>query len=57
MNPGDHAPEKVKASYEESVAALNGKKIRVFYLHKPDRTVPFEQTLEAIDEIYRAGGL
>lgn len=57
MNPGDHAPEKVKASYEESVKALNGRKIRVFYLHKPDRTVPFEKTLEAIDEIYRAGGL
>lgn len=55
--PGDHKPEKVKASLVSSLEALNGKKIRVFYLHKPDRTVPFEDTLEALNEIYKNGDL
>ncbi|KIP02719.1 hypothetical protein PHLGIDRAFT_16341 [Phlebiopsis gigantea 11061_1 CR5-6] len=32
--PGGHKPEKVKASFDASATALNGKKIRVFYLHK-----------------------
>lgn len=55
--PGGHKPEKVKVSFDASATALNGKKIRVFYLHKPDHTVPFEETLEAVDQLYRGGGL
>ncbi|EKM53249.1 uncharacterized protein PHACADRAFT_210939 [Phanerochaete carnosa HHB-10118-sp] len=54
--PGDHSPEKVKKSFEASVKALNGKKIRVYYLNVPDRSFPFEDTLEAINDIYNAGG-
>ncbi|EKM49705.1 uncharacterized protein PHACADRAFT_265289 [Phanerochaete carnosa HHB-10118-sp] len=54
--PGDHSAEKVKESFKASVEALNGKKIRVYYLHSPDRSVPFEDTLEAINDIYKAGG-
>lgn len=57
QQPGGHEPEKVKQSFKLSVEALNGKKIRVFFLHAPDRTVPFERTLEAVNEIYLAGGL
>ncbi|GJE91891.1 aldo/keto reductase [Phanerochaete sordida] len=53
---GDHAPEKIKETFEATVRALNGNKIRVYYLHKPDRTVSFEKTLEAIDKIHKAGG-
>ncbi|EKM49704.1 uncharacterized protein PHACADRAFT_265288 [Phanerochaete carnosa HHB-10118-sp] len=56
VNPGDHSPEKVKGSFKASVEALNGKKIRVYYLHIPDRSVPFEDTLEAVNDIYKAGG-
>ena len=57
FKPGDHAPEKIKETFKVSVEALGGKKIRVYYLHMPDRSVPFESTLEAIDEIHRSGGL
>ncbi|KAH9982097.1 aflatoxin B1-aldehyde reductase [Lactifluus volemus] len=37
VKPGDH-------SAADSVTALNGVKIRTLYLHKPDRSVPFEET-------------
>ena len=57
VQPGDHKPDKVKASLEASSKALQGKKIRVLYLHKPDRSVPFEETLEAMNELYVNGGL
>ncbi|GJE91918.1 aldo/keto reductase [Phanerochaete sordida] len=56
VQPGDHAPAKLKTSFRASVAALKSKKIRVFYLHRPDRSVPFEDTLSAVDELYREGG-
>ena len=55
--PGDHAPAKLKATFKDSLKAMNGQKIRVFYLHAPDRSVPFEDTLEAVDELHRAGYL
>ena len=54
---GDHEPAKIKATFEESLAALGDNKIRVFYLHAPDRTVPFEDTMEAVNELYLAGHL
>jgi aflatoxin B1 aldehyde reductase len=55
--PGDHSPEKLKEAFKASLDALNGKKIRVFYLHAPDRSVPFEDTLEAVNDIWKSGGL
>ncbi|GJE91888.1 aldo/keto reductase [Phanerochaete sordida] len=55
MAPWGHAPEKIRASLDASRAALNGKKIRVLYLHAPDRSVPFEETLAALDALHRAG--
>lgn len=53
--PGDHKPELVKATLEKTLNALKVPKIRVFYLHAPDRSVPFEETLKACDELYREG--
>lgn len=29
--------------------------IEMFYLHGPDRTVPFEATLKAINDLYKEG--
>ena len=57
FNPGDHSPAKLKATFQLSLDALAGKKIRVFYLHIPDRDVPFEETLEAVNELHQAGHL
>ncbi|KAI0047495.1 aflatoxin B1-aldehyde reductase [Auriscalpium vulgare] len=53
--PGDFAPAKVKEQVQLSLEALNGVKIRTLYLHAPDRSTPFEETLSAIDELYKQG--
>ncbi|KAI8459444.1 NADP-dependent oxidoreductase domain-containing protein [Phakopsora pachyrhizi] len=55
VNPGDHSPERLRDSLDESLKALKVKKIRVFYLHAPDRSVPFETTLEECDKLYKQG--
>ncbi|KAI0307432.1 aflatoxin B1-aldehyde reductase [Multifurca ochricompacta] len=55
VKPGDHSPKRLKELVKESVAALNGVKIRTMYLHKPDPSVPFEETVGAIDELYKQG--
>lgn len=53
--PGSQTPDKVHKSVEESLSALKTKKVHILYLHGPDRTTPFEQTLEAINEEYKKG--
>lgn len=55
ITPGDHAQAKIKETFKLSLESLGSNKIRVFYLHAPDRTVPFEDTLEAVNELYQAG--
>ncbi len=56
--PGDHSPLKLKATFGQSLDALGPNvKIRVFYLHAPDRSVPFEETLEAVDDLHKSGKL
>ncbi|EKM49688.1 uncharacterized protein PHACADRAFT_154194 [Phanerochaete carnosa HHB-10118-sp] len=54
-NPGDHAPDGLKQALQESREALGPHNIRVFYLHAPDKAVPFEQTLAAVDELHKSG--
>ena len=56
-SPGAHEPSKLKETFKQSLQALGKYKIRVFYLHAPDRSVPFEDTLEAVNELYNAGHL
>ncbi|KZT43447.1 Aldo/keto reductase [Sistotremastrum suecicum HHB10207 ss-3] len=53
--PGDHKAERLRALFQSSSEALNGVSIRIFYLHAPDRSVPFKETLQAVDELYRQG--
>lgn len=56
--PGDHSPLKLKATFEQSLDALGPNiRIRVFYLHAPDRSVPFEETLQAVDDLHKSGKL
>lgn len=47
LAPGDHEPAKLKETFKICQEALGAQKIRVFYLHAPDRSVPYEDTLEA----------
>ena len=55
-NPGLHSPDRLKETFKVSLDALGPEiKIRVYYLHAPDRTVPFEDTVEAINDLHQEG--
>ena len=47
--------EDTTAQCEESLKALNRSTIDIFYLHGPDRSVPFEETLSAVNDLYQRG--
>jgi len=55
ISPGDHEPTRLKSLFHESLKALGGHKIRVFYLHAADRSIPFEHTVRAVNELYLEG--
>ncbi|KAG8216439.1 NADP-dependent oxidoreductase domain-containing protein [Butyriboletus roseoflavus] len=47
--------ERVKEALAASAKALGSVKIQTFYLHKPDRSTPIEETLRAINDLYKEG--
>ncbi|KAL1738014.1 NADP-dependent oxidoreductase domain-containing protein, partial [Schizophyllum fasciatum] len=53
--PGDHSPERLREAVEASARTLAPHKINVFYLHSPDRSVKFEDTCRAINELHNEG--
>ena len=54
--PGDHTMEKLRQSMEASIAALGpATSIGIAYLHVPERTTPFAETLEAMDALRKEG--
>lgn len=53
--PGMHAPARLRASLETSLKELELPCVDIFYLHAPDRSVPFEETLQCCDEMFREG--
>ncbi|KAA1473816.1 Aldo/keto reductase [Dentipellis sp. KUC8613] len=55
MKPGDHAAARLRATLDVSLKALHPHKIRTFFLHAPDRSVPYVDTLRAVDELHREG--
>ncbi|KIW06149.1 uncharacterized protein PV09_03311 [Verruconis gallopava] len=55
LAPGDHKPEKLKATLNHSLAELGAKSVDIFYLHAPDRSVPFAETLEACNDLFKEG--
>ncbi|KAF7345488.1 Aldo/keto reductase [Mycena venus] len=52
---GTHSPEDLRKFLMMSLKALNTDKLEMWYLHGPDRSVPYEVTLKAVDELYREG--
>ncbi|PWN98569.1 Aldo/keto reductase [Tilletiopsis washingtonensis] len=54
-NAGDHAPEAFRSTFFKCLEALNVKKVRTLYLHAPDRSVPFLDTLTEADALHREG--
>ncbi|KAI1299588.1 NADP-dependent oxidoreductase domain-containing protein [Xylaria venustula] len=55
ITPGLHAPDALAATLETSLAELGTDYVDIFYLHAPDRSIPFATTLEAIDKLHKAG--
>lgn len=55
FNAGDHAKAKVKETLSISLKELGTDCVDIFYLHAPDRSIPFQETLEACNELYQEG--
>lgn len=53
--PGTHKPENLKASLDKSLAELKTDCVDIFYLHAADRSVPFEETLKAVNDWHKEG--
>ncbi|KAK3842459.1 MAG: Aldo/keto reductase [Linnemannia gamsii] len=52
---GAHNKENLPKTFRESLKALNASKVDIFYLHAPDYDTPYEETIKAIDDLYREG--
>lgn len=55
VKPGDHSPKNLRATFQTSLKTLNKPKVRILYLHAPDRSVPFEETVEEVDKMHKEG--
>ncbi|KAG0332975.1 hypothetical protein BG000_009578 [Podila horticola] len=53
--PRAHGPENLGRIFRESLVALKANKVDILYLHSPDVTTPFEETVKAIDELHKEG--
>ncbi|KDQ50261.1 hypothetical protein JAAARDRAFT_211846 [Jaapia argillacea MUCL 33604] len=53
--PGTHSPSILRSHFLTSLKTLNRSKVRVFYLHAPDRSVPFEDTVREVNKLYEEG--
>ncbi|KAM0263730.1 hypothetical protein ACHAQJ_001044 [Trichoderma viride] len=52
---GAHSKDQIAQSINDSLEALKVSQVDIMYLHQPNRTVPFEETAEAMDKAYREG--
>ncbi|CAN8096223.1 unnamed protein product [Discula destructiva] len=48
--------DKVIESAKQSLAKLQTNQVDIYYIHAPDRRIPFEDTLSGINEVYKNGG-
>ncbi|KAF9730249.1 aldo/keto reductase [Paraphaeosphaeria minitans] len=55
FSPGAHEPKALREALEESLKQLETDCVNIFYLHAPDRSVPFEKTLQTVNELYKEG--
>lgn len=54
---GDGALKRnsILQSADESLASLREQAVDIFYIHRPDRSVPMEETCSAINDLYQQG--
>ncbi|KAJ7109183.1 Aldo/keto reductase [Mycena epipterygia] len=50
-----HSPEDLRKHLTASLKALNAKTLEMWYLHAPDRSVPYEETLKGVNDLYQEG--
>jgi len=50
-----HTAEGLRRGLGESLKALKTDKLELFYLHVPDRSVPWEVTFKALDDLHKEG--
>lgn len=55
LSAGGHAPSQVRCDLEQSLKDLKTASVDIFYLHHPDRSTPFQDTLAEVDRMYREG--
>lgn len=53
--PGAHKPDVLRENLERSLKELQTDQVDIFYLHAADRSVPFAETLEAVNELHKEG--
>lgn len=53
--PDDHAPDRLRAAAEDSLKTLGVEAVDLMLLHWPSKTVPFEETIPALDALRRDG--
>ncbi|KAF9198797.1 hypothetical protein BGZ49_000279 [Haplosporangium sp. Z 27] len=53
--PNAHGYDHLSKTLRESLKALKAQKVDIFYLHAPDYSTPFEETVKAVNELYREG--
>ncbi|KAF9092852.1 hypothetical protein BGX23_003885 [Mortierella sp. AD031] len=53
--PKSHGSELLKKTFHQSLVALKTEKVDIFYLHAPDYSTSFEETVKAVDDLYREG--
>src|SRR6202521_3401846 len=54
-NYRDSSRKRVMESIEKSLQALNTDYVDVYLIHWPDRTVPFEEPMRALDDLVKQG--
>ncbi|KAJ5712163.1 Aldo/keto reductase [Penicillium malachiteum] len=50
-----HSPKDLRKGLMRSLKALQVPKVHVWYLHSPDRIVPFEDTLREVNKLHQEG--
>jgi aflatoxin B1 aldehyde reductase len=53
QQPGTHKAEVITNHFETSLKELDTDCVDIFYLHAADRSVPFAETLEAVDKLHK----
>lgn len=50
-----HKPADLRAAFEESMKALNTDNVDMWYLHAPDHSTPYVETLSEVNKLYNEG--